>query len=188
VLDNQVEGDLLTMKFILDTSALLSGKEFIINDEFELITVPSVEAELKRGPTNPDDDWTDTQLKFEFLIDAGLKIIKPTDDSIAKIKTAAEHSGDIKRLSDTDIELLALGLELTQSSTNVFLLTDDYSIQNICSELEIGYKPVMEKGITHKYQWQYKCIGCGKIWDEPIDECSVCGSKVKTKVNKKDKI
>ena len=176
------------MKYILDTSALLSGKEFLINDEFELITVPSVEAELRKGPNNPDDDWTEIQLKFEYLINTGLKIIRPLDDFVAEVKAAAGRSGDIKRLSDTDIELLALGLEMTDKFDDVVLLTDDYSIQNICTELQIQYKPVMEKGITHKVQWQYRCIGCGKIWDEPIEECPVCGSRVRTKVNRKDKI
>ena len=176
------------MKFILDTSALLSGKEFLVNDEFELVTVPSVEAELARGPSNPDDDWTETQLKFEFLIDTGLKIIQPSDTSLAKIRAAAEQSGDIKRLSDTDIELLALGLELGADTKDVVLLTDDYSIQNICTELKINYQPVMEKGITHKVQWKYRCTGCGKFWDEPLEECPVCGSKVRTKIDKKHKI
>ena len=181
-------GVLFTMKYILDTSALLSGKEFLIKDEFELVTVPSVEAELKRGPSSPDDDWTEIQLKFEYLVNTGLEIIQPSDESVAEVKAAAGRSGDIKRLSDTDIELLALGLELGSKTEDVCLLTDDYSIQNICTELKINYQPVMEKGITHKVQWQYRCIGCGKIWDEPIEECPVCGSRVRTKVNKKDKI
>ena len=78
------------MKYILDTSALLSGKEFIINDEFELVTVPSVEAELKKGPSNPDDDWTEIQLKFENLINTGLKIIQPSDESMVKIDDGCE--------------------------------------------------------------------------------------------------
>jgi UPF0271 protein len=188
VFDLYVEGVLLTMKFLLDTSALLSGKEFVINDEFELLTVPSVEAELIRGPSNTDDDWTDIQLKFEFLIDAGLKIVQPSDRSIEIIKSAAERTGDIKRLSDTDIELLALGFELGTDFHDVVLLTDDYSIQNICTELDINYQSVMEKGITKKYHWQYRCIGCGKIWDDPLEVCPICGSKVRTKANKMDKI
>jgi len=176
------------MKYILDTSAVLSGKEFSVSDEFELVTVPSVEAELQKGPSNPDDDWTEIQLKFENLINTGLKIIRPSDDSVAEVRAAAKQTGDIKRLSGTDIELLALGLELGAGSENVFLLTDDYSIQNICTKLNINYQPVMEKGITHKVQWQYRCTGCGKVYEEPIEECPVCGSLVKTKINKKDKI
>ncbi len=177
------------MKLILDTSALLSGKDYYNDQEHELYTTPKVEHELKRGPSHPgDDDWTDIERKFGYLIEAGLKIVAPSAASIEKVKTAAARTGDIKRLSDTDLEIIAVALELTRPSEETLILTDDYSIQNLSVELGLRFKPVSEKGITEKFHWKYKCTGCAREWDEPADICPICGSKVKTKVDKKQKL
>ncbi|MCK5561560.1 MAG: nucleic acid-binding protein [Thermoplasmata archaeon] len=177
------------MKLILDTSALLSGKDFLVSEEYELYTVPSVEEELRKGPSKPElDDWTETERKFEFLMEAGLKIVVPPEAAIAKARAAAKQTGDIKRLSNTDIDVIALAVELERTSEDVLILTDDYSIQNLTAELGLKFKPLTEKGITEKFRWKYKCTGCGREWEEPEDICPICGSKVKTKVAKKQKL
>jgi UPF0271 protein len=177
------------MKLILDTSALLSGKDYFSDQAHELYTTPKVEHELRRGPSHPkDDDWTDIQRKFEFLLEAGLKIVAPSDTAVEKVNAAAARTGDIKRLSDTDLEIVAVSLELTATSEETFILTDDYSIQNLSAELGLKFKPVSEKGITEKFHWKYKCTGCAREWDESADICPVCGSKVKTKIDKRQKL
>ena len=174
------------MKLILDTSALLSGKDFFSSTEYKIYTTPKVTDELKRPAKN--DDRSDIERKFEYLVEAGLKIVTPSENSLIKVKTAAERTGDIKRLSPTDLEIIALALELTETHEEVIIFTDDYSIQNLSAELDLKFKSVTEKGIAKKFFWKYKCSGCGKEWKEPLDICPICGSKIKTKIKNKEKL
>jgi len=71
-------------------------------------------------------------------------------------------------------------------ATKVRILTpaagslDDYSIQNVATRLGVPYERVLERGIVEVVRWRYRCTGCGRFFDEPIKECPVCGSRVKT--------
>jgi len=50
-----------------------------------------------------------------------IKIAEPKEDSTREVKNAAAKTGDIKTLSETDIEILAAALE-----KNLTVVTDDY--------------------------------------------------------------
>lgn len=152
------------MRYVLDTSALLSGRDFL--KEHELYTSPKVIHEIKRGRM---------RRKLNYLLEVSLKVLMPKNESIQIIKKGAEKTGDIGRLSPADIEILALAKEM-----NATLLTDDYSIQNLAKELKINYKGIDIKEIEKKIYWKYRCKGCGKYWNELYRSCPICGSKVRT--------
>lgn len=153
------------MKLILDASAFLSGKDFPAN--LELYTTHSVIVELK---------FRRMQKKIGNLIDTGaLTVLSPKKDYIESVTKHASKTGDIHRLSEPDIEILALALELGGS-----IVTDDYSIQNVAVELNIKYSPMAQNGITKKIDWVCKCKGCKRIWKEMYENCPVCGSEIKT--------
>ncbi len=152
----------MAMIYVLDTSAILSGKLF----EGKLYTTPKVAQEIKpRGHS-----WR----LMEFMVSKGMEIIAPSKESIDTVKKAATKTGDLPFLSPADIEALALAYEM-----NATLLTDDYSMQNVAEELKIDYKNIIEEGIKEKFHWVFRCKSCGKFFKEFYETCPVCGGKLK---------
>lgn len=152
------------MKYVLDTSAILSGKD--LPADYELFSSPKIVEELKHGRM---------KRRLDFLIESGLKVLSPSEKSIAEVVAAAENTGDITRVSDADMEILGLAKEL-----NAILLTDDYSIQNIASKLGVEFKGITQEGITKTIKWRIRCKGCGRYWEKMHKLCPVCGSELKT--------
>jgi UPF0271 protein len=156
--------------YILDTSAILSGKPLNFIDA-EMITTFSMSSELKPG-------GKDYQI-FSYLKDKGLKFQIPSQESIDFIKKTSKKTGDSRRISQVDLEILALAFDLHKEGFNCIILSDDYSIQNIASELKLNFQGISQKGITKKLKWSVRCIGCGKKFKEDISLCPICGSNTK---------
>jgi endoribonuclease Nob1 len=163
---------------ILDTSALLSGKPIHFNDA-SLVTTPGVSNELTPG-------GRDYQA-FEFLKETGLTIHAPSDEAVQQIKKTAKETGDDRRLSPADIEILALALDINKEpDQEATILTDDYSIQNIASTLHIKFEGFSQKGITKKFKWVSRCPGCRKQFNEPTKICPICGTATRSSPRKKE--
>ncbi|UCE74176.1 MAG: nucleic acid-binding protein [Methanomassiliicoccales archaeon] len=152
------------MRYVLDTSAILSGKD--IPTDNELYSSPKILDELKHGKM---------KRRLDFLMESGLRLISPSDKTKEEVKSAAQKTGDIARVSEADIEILSLAMEL-----DAILLTDDYSLQNLASVLNVKYQGIAQKGITKNIKWRNRCTGCGRYWEKMHDSCPVCGSKLKT--------
>ncbi|HEC77312.1 MAG TPA: hypothetical protein ENI33_08685 [Thermoplasmatales archaeon] len=162
--------NILYMVYVLDTSAILSGKIFGGNTA----TSPKVLNEIKpKGHS-----WR----LLEYMKSIGMKVISPPEESLEIVKETAEKTGDIANLSDTDLEILALAYHLKAT-----LLTDDYSMQNVARELKIDYMPIVEEGIKKKIEWIYVCSSCGKIYEKYVEECIICGGKIKRRASNKAK-
>ena len=152
------------MKFVLDTSAILSGKD--LSSDNELYSSPKILDELKHGRM---------RRRLDYLIESGLKVMSPTKEILDEVRNCASETGDIARVTEADIEILSLAKEL-----DAVLLTDDYSIQNLATELEVKYQGIAQKGITETIKWRYRCKGCGRYWEKMQDSCPACGSELKT--------
>ncbi|OGS63596.1 MAG: hypothetical protein A3K59_06675 [Euryarchaeota archaeon RBG_19FT_COMBO_69_17] len=150
------------MRRVLDTSALLSGRQF----PGELLTVPEVLGELSRQGVTP---------QLEAILETQVRVASAGRPARARALAAAESTGDAHRLSPTDLALVALALE-----EEAVLVTDDYSIQNVGKALGIPFEPVMERGIREQWRWSYRCSGCGKVWPEWHDDCPTCGAVLRT--------
>jgi UPF0271 protein len=148
--------------FILDTSAIFSGIPLNLNDS-EILTTPEVSDEIKPGGKDYNS--------FELLLEKGLKKMDYSNDSLKKIKITAEKTGDIKRLSRTDLSILALAFDKYKEKQNPVILTDDYSIQNVASELGMKFKSISQKGIKKTFKWQVRCQGCGKYFKDNLNIC-----------------
>jgi UPF0271 protein len=153
------------MKFVVDSSAIFSGKG--ISSSNELFTTPGVISEIRPGGK--------VRRQFEYLLAAGLSVQSPSSKSIELINQTAERTGDIGRLSSADIEVLALAKDL-----GAVILTDDYSIQNVAAETGVKYRAVAQEGISQKWTWTYRCTGCGIHFRKAEKECPVCGSPIRT--------
>lgn len=81
---------------------------------------------------------------------------------------------------------MALALDLSENDNNdVMILTDDYSIQNVASELKIKFETISQSGITKRFKWIYQCRGCGKKFKENISICPICGARTRDTISNK---
>jgi len=160
---------------IIDSSAILSGKNFSLKDT-KLITTSGISNEFKPGGRDYNN--------FQFLIGTGLEIITPSKNSLDKINKISKKTGDIDRLSVADKEILAVALDL-KDEYDVIILTDDYSIQNVANALNISFKSISQNGIKESFKWINRCTGCGKKFKDNIKICPICGSATKKTVSKK---
>ena len=157
--------------FIIDTSAILSGKPINLGNA-TMFTVPGVSEELKPGGRD--------YRTFQFLLEKGLSIRSPSKESRDTIQKTAEETGDVNRLSSADIEILALALDIDNDEDNeAIILTDDYSIQNVASAQNIKYQSFSQRGIIKKFKWLSRCPGCGKQFKESVKICPICGTETR---------
>ncbi len=160
---------------VLDTSAFIAGF-----DPFSLsvrqLTVPKVEKEIKRNSM--------ICTRFRSAVESGkLKVTAPSQEFLEKVKSASGKVGDSYLLSATDIELLALALELKAEGLDPQLVTDDYSIQNVATKLSVEFFALATIGIKRLLEWIRYCPACHKEYPANCQskECLVCGTPLKRK-------
>ena len=160
---------------VLDTSAFLAGFDpFSLGEE--QVTVPKVEEEIRKNSM--------IKMRFETAIESGkLKVKAPSQESSIKAKACASKVGDSFKLSETDMQLLALALELKATGYTPQLVTDDYSIQNVATQMGIGFLALATLGIKRLLEWIRYCPACYREYpaNTKSKECQVCGTELKRK-------
>ena len=94
--------------------------------------------------------------------------------SISRVKDAARETGDLEKLSRTDIDVVAVALELGGT-----IVTDDFAIENVASRLGLKFLGADLKPISREVKWQFRCTGCGKRFSAHTKECPICGHEVR---------
>ncbi|OGS42730.1 MAG: hypothetical protein A3K67_05990 [Euryarchaeota archaeon RBG_16_62_10] len=155
--------------YVLDSSVLFYGKD--VPGGFECVITPGVVREL---------DKEGMEERLELLLATKIRVSSPSSRSLERVRKEAERTGDSGKLSETDMELLALASDLGYE-----LLTDDYAIQNVAHVMGIPCRGLDQKGITQVLTWEARCIGCGKAFPSDVRSCDVCGSR--TKIRRKRK-
>ena len=114
------------------------------------------------------------------LIHSRVQVTEPTPDSLAKVKSTASKTGDLGALSQTDMSLLALALDLSTVDGGVSLMTDDFAVRNVAEVLGIPLAQSALKGGEWKnITWKLHCRGCGKQYTNPkLTVCPVCGTQL----------
>ena len=148
------------MALVLDSSAF-----------FSMDNLPDEECFCPSGVIDELNRYKDPRLEYW---DGILKVSDPSEDSVNIIVEEAKKTGDYGRLSPVDITVAALGLEL-----GAVVMSDDYSIQNVCARLGIGYRSVGTSGIKKIEKWNYQCVGCKRWFKEKSEECPICGSAMR---------
>jgi endoribonuclease Nob1 len=117
------------------------------------------------------------------LIHSRVQVTEPTPASLSRVKTTAAKTGDIGALSQTDISLLALGLDMMGNDGGVSLVSDDFAVRNVAEVLSIPLAPTTMKGGEWKNMtWKIYCRGCGKTYTNPkLTVCPVCGTQLARK-------
>ncbi|MHA1525440.1 MAG: ribonuclease VapC, partial [Promethearchaeota archaeon] len=62
----------------------------------------------------------------------------------------------------------------------------DYSMENLCSVLDIPFSPLIKKGIKSKIIWEVYCPICSKVYnaEDLNNPCEICGLKLKRRPKK----
>ena len=117
------------------------------------------------------------------LIHTRVQVTEPSPGSVDKVRSTAIKTGDIGALSQTDVSLLALGLDLKNGEGGVSLVSDDFAVRNVAEVLAIPLAPTAMKGGEWKnITWKIYCRGCGKSYTNPkLTVCPVCGTKLERK-------
>jgi rRNA maturation endonuclease Nob1 len=102
--------------------------------------------------------------------------------TVPEVRKASEV-GDSYFLSETDLQLLALAIELKERGLSPLIATDDYSIQNVAKQLGIEFAPLATFGIRRRLEWLRYCPACHKTYPSEYksSNCEVCGTVLKRK-------
>ncbi len=160
---------------VLDTSAFLAGFDpFSLGAE--LVTVPKVEAEIQRKSI--------VKTRFSMAVESGrLKVRAPSQEAICTVEKSANKVGDSFKLSETDMELLALAIDLKGQGYTPQIVTDDYSIQNVATQVGVEFCPLATFGIKRLLEWVRYCPACHREYpaESKFKECQICGTELRRK-------
>jgi UPF0271 protein len=162
----------------LDTSAFLVGFDPFSVDEKQA-TVPKVREEIKTNSI--------TWVRFKTAVENGkLKVKAPSEEFLNKVKASAITVGDSFFLSETDKQILALALEFKAAGCSPQIVTDDYSIQNVATQMGIEFASLATFGIRRLLEWVRYCPACRRKYpaDYRSTRCAVCGTELKRKPRK----
>ena len=166
---------------VLDTSAFLAGYEpFSVSED--QATVPMVEEEIKSNSI--------TLVRFKTAVENGkVKVKAPSEDAWNHVKASANKVGDAFFLSETDLQVLALALEFKTKGCTPQIVTDDYSIQNVATQMGIDFVSLATFGIRRLLEWIRYCPACHRKYpaDYNSTECIVCGTALKRKPRRTSK-
>lgn len=160
---------------VLDTSAIVAGFDpFSISEEQYI--VPMVEEEVSGTSI--------LQIRFKTAIESGkLKVEFPEKFFVDKVEASAIFLGDAFYLSEADIQVLALALQLKTRGHSPLIATDDYSMQNVASQMDLEFVSLATFGIRFRLQWIRYCPACHKRYpaDYISKRCEICNTELKRK-------
>jgi len=160
---------------VLDTSAFIAGFDpFSVSED--QATVPKVEEEIRAKSMS----W----VRFKTAVENGkLKVRAPSEESWNIVKASASMVGDSFFLSETDLQLLALASELRTEGYTPQIVTDDYSIQNVATQIGIDFVSLATFGIRRLLEWVRYCPACHREYppNYKSTNCEVCGTDLKRK-------
>lgn len=154
---------------VLDTSALSLAS----TAEGDAYTTSKNIEEAKRGPL---------ARLLQSLIDAGKLVVRdPKPPSLKAVREAALATGDAAKLSEADLFLVALVLDLASEGFDATLVTDDYSVQNVALRLGLKIAPATTRGVRELVEWINYCPVCGTTYRGRVSTCPECGVALKRK-------
>jgi endoribonuclease Nob1 len=158
----------LAFRYALDAGAFYTGVIFL-SSAGRYYTTQAVFDEVKHIKKSHG--------AIEALLESNtLQIVNSDGKSIEKVVVAARRTGDYAKLSEADISIIALALQL-----EIVLVTNDYAVANVATTLKISVKSVASKGISHTRKWITYCSACGRAFGPNAKECRLCGNRLRRK-------
>lgn len=162
--------------YVLDSSGIIGG---FLPEKTQNFTTGQVITEIKD---------LKSQIFLQSALENGrLTIREPGTEALKKVDEIITESGDVLRLSDVDIRVVALAVTLKDEGMQPTVVTDDYSMQNVLKIMDIPFRSVLTRGIDDVVLWIKFCKGCKKKYpsDYSLTECEICGSPISRKRVKK---
>ncbi len=147
---------------MLDSGALLNTPSFL---HLHGAAIP---------PSVADEIKTRAPLLDAYVENGIVRIEQPEQRYVSRVKKVAREAGELDKLSKTDIDVLALALQLDAT-----LVTDDYHVQNVAAVLGIPFEGVTGE-IKEQRRWVKRCSACGKTFPYTYrgKRCPHCGGKI----------
>jgi UPF0271 protein len=138
--------------------------------------VPTVKEELIENSL----PW----VRLNAAVESGkLKVKMPEESSVGRVRKSSETVGDMRYLSEADMHVLALALELKDAGYSPSIVTDDYSIQNVAHQIGMSFSSLITFGIRYRLYWILYCPACHHKYpaDYKLKKCEICGTALKRK-------
>jgi len=148
------------MKVILDTSAIIYLSNF---SQFEEIILP------KKVLEEVKDEFS----KLKLSIFENAKILEAGKKELEEVKKIAKNTGDLSKLSQTDLEILALAKKF-----KYIIISDDHNIQNLAKKMGLKFLSIFNPSIKKFIKWKNFCKMCKKFYENDKEVCEICGSKL----------
>jgi UPF0271 protein len=127
--------------YVFDTAAFIAALQLMMYG-VEIYTTSSVIAEVKDS---------ESVQRLELSQPVGrVSVVDPEKMFVEKATEVAKRFGLLNKLSKTDIDVIALALQLKEQGYSVTVLTDDYDIQNILQRIGIDFTSVKTVGIKRR--------------------------------------
>jgi len=165
---------------IVDTTAFIAGFN-VYSAHGEVYSVPEVEKELTGDSIS--------KLRLKMAIEDGrLKLREPSAQALSKARETALEMGDFLSLSEVDMKIIALAVQLRSEGYTPEIITDDFAIQNVAKRLNVKYASVITYGIKYQLRWVLYCPACHRKYppDYKSEICESCGTRLKRKPMSKD--
>jgi rRNA maturation endonuclease Nob1 len=161
---------------VFDTNIFLMGLDFNILEN-KIYTVPGVLDELKVDRYLGENTIILQRIKCGIQ-SKNLFVKTPRSKFRDTVVEAAKSTNDLALLSEVDLNLISLTLELKRTKQkNVILFTNDYSMENVCLKLDIPFSPLGKDGITKlNYKKDIVCPACGEKNPIGAKDCKNCGT------------
>jgi UPF0271 protein len=159
-------------EYALDAGAFYTGLVFL-SSAYQYWTTQAIFDEVKHIKRSHG--------AIEALLESNtLHVLNSDRINIDKVVAAARRTGDYQKLSEADISIIALALQL-----KIVLVTNDYAVANVATTLKIPVKSVASKGVMHTRRWIAYCSACGKAFGPNAKECRLCGNRLRRKYKSK---
>jgi UPF0271 protein len=136
----------LKQAIILDSSAILNDFGFSFKKGKAYFMTSLAFEELR--------DMRSKLLAENAFKNGSLSIVDPCPESLSRAWDFALAAG-MDRLSDADISTIALASEFKAKGKNPKVVSDDFTLQNACALLKIGFQGVLQGRI--KKPRRFKC-------------------------------
>jgi UPF0271 protein len=164
------EAAMAALVYVLDTTALIA--RWLLYAPTRGFTTSLVAAEARDQASR---EGLETALQL-----GRLEIRDPSPRFLAEARRQAARLGLHSSLSEADLSVAALALELRSQGNEVVVVTDDYALQNLVASLGMRFQPLRTKGIRETRDYVVRCPACGYVSTRPGERvCPVCGTPLR---------
>ena len=123
--------------------------------------------------------------RLEALMASGkVRVLDPDERYVERARELARGTGDLLKLSEADLSIVALSLELKERGVEFSVVSDDSSVRNLLERVGVKTEGV-EFELRFLADWIKYCPACGRVYGPEKEYCEVCGTKLKVKARRK---